>query len=280
MQRKWVLIIAAVLGLMAVFLTNVYIQQRDTAPDVRYKQVLVAAKDIAKGTTIDYNMLAFKPIPVNFVEPGALSLRESAVGKAAMVTIMAGEQILNSKLAAPGTGLTLAVKTPPGKRATTITLESASAVGGMVRPGDHVDILGVFSTPAITLTLFQNVIVLAVGSQMVPGEMQDRRAAAQASSARSSASVTLALSPQQVQVLTVAMQHGKIRMTLRPHMETEQALPEIDLSNLSAAFDFNSLLQLYIARPQLPVAKAGPEVEIIRGLNKEITTVPTAKKGK
>ena len=81
--------------------------------------------------------------------------------------------------------------------------------------------------------------------------------------------VTLALSPQEVQILAVAMEQGKIRLTLRPRMEEEEPLPAVDLSNLPSAIDFNTLLQFYIRR-----APPGPSVEVIRGLKKEITPLP------
>lgn len=270
MERKWAIIIAAVLGLLAVFLTNIYFRQQETQVQVREAQVLVAAKDISRGATIDYDMLAFKMMPLNFIQPGALTSKESAVGKTALATIMAGEQILVTKLAAPGAGLTLAGKTPPGKRAVTISLEAASAVGGMIRPADHVDVLAIFSAPAITLTLFQDVLVLAVGQEMVPTEeKKERTRAGQEATSTARMTVTLALTPQQVQILTVAMEQGKIRLTLRPRMETGKALPTVDLSNLPPAIDLNTLLQFYIRRPE-----AAPSVEVIRGLKKEVTPMP------
>ncbi len=274
MQKKWALIVAVVLGLLAVFLTNVYLEQKGAKPPVKEAQVLIASKDISKGAAIEYDMLASKVIPVNFVQPGALTSRESAVGKTVLATIMAGEQILRTKLAT-GTSLTLAVKTPPGKRAVTISLESASSVGGMVSPADHVDVLAIFTTPAVTLTLFQDVLVLAVGQQMVPEEAERKRRDEKAPAPSAKGTVTLALTPQEVQVLTVAMQHGNIRLTLRPRMETGKALPTVDLSNLPPAIDLNTILQLYIRRPE---AQMGPQVEVIRGLKKEVTPVPTKKK--
>lgn len=273
MKRKWAIVVAAALGLLAVFLTNLYLQQREA--ELRPKKgkegrVLVAARDISKGVTIDYEMLSFKAMPVKFIEPKALRAKESAVGKTALLTIMAGEQILPSKLVAPGRGLTLAAKTPPGKRAFTISLDAAALVGGMVKPGDHVDILTIFTAPAITLTLFQDILVLAVGQEMVP--TQERGAREKASSAARS-TVTLALTPQEVQVLTVAMQHGRIRLTLRPRMETGKVLPPVDLSNLPAAIDLNTLLQLYIRRHE-----AAPTVEVIRGLKKEVMPLPPKRR--
>lgn len=269
MEQKWRIIVAAVLGVLAVTLAYVYWQQREARLRVEEVAVLVAAKDITKGGVIDYDMLAFQRVPVNFVQPGALGSRESAVGKTAEANMMAGEQILSTKLAAPGSGLTLAGKTPPGKRAATITLETASAVGGMARPGDHVDVLAVFSTPAMTITLFQDVLVLAVGQRMVPAAQERGRRGEEAPAPTSRETVTLALSPQEVQILTVAMEQGKIRLTLRPRMEEEEPLPTVDLSNLPLAIDFNTLLQFYIRR-----APPAPSVEVIRGLEKELAPLP------
>ena len=272
MQRKWAIIVAAVCGILAVFLTNAYFQEREARLRVKETRVLVAARPISRGTTIDYDMLAFKTMPVTFIEPGVLKSAESAVGKAAAVSIGAGEQILESKLIAPETGLTLAVKTPPRKRAFTISLEAAPAVGGMARPGDHVDVLAIFTAPQLTLTLFQNVLVLAVGQEMVPTEEERvRRRQRDEAAPRRGGTITFALTPQEVQILTVAMQHGKIQLTLRPRMERAEALPRVDLSNLPLAVDLNTLLQFYIRPSKI---KPVPTVEIIRGLEKEITPIP------
>lgn len=268
MERKWAIIIAVAMGLLAVVLVNVYLK-RQRPPLAEEAQVLVAAKDISKGAVIEYDMLAFKRMPVNFVQPGALGSKESAVGKTALATIMAGEQVLVTKLAARGTGLTLAGKTPPGKRAVTIGLEASSAVGGMISPGDHIDALAIFTNPAVTITLFQDILVLAVGKEMVPKETGKRGRGEETVSTTRKETITLALSPQEVQVLTVAVEQGKIRLTLRPRMEKGEAIPAVDLSNLPSAIDLGTLLQLYIRRPQM-----APSVEIIRGLEKEATSVP------
>ena len=268
LERKWTIIIAIVLGLLAVVLTNVYFRQKEAQLRMATKPVLVAAKQISKGAVIDYNMLAFKVMPVKFTQPGALRARELAVGKTTLVPIMPGEQILATKLAAPGTGLTLAGKTPPGKRAFTITFDPAAAVGGMVRPGDHVDVLASFSKQQIMLTLFQNVLVLAVGQQMVP--TAEAKGLGRRTGTPQKSTITFALTPQEVQILTVAMEHGKIQLTLRPPMESEKALPSVDLSNLPSTIDLNTLFQFYIRRPKVEI----PTVEVIRGLNKEIMTFP------
>lgn len=271
MERKWAIIVAAALGLLAVFLTNIYFREKEQRFRVEEAPVLVAARDISKGAVIDYDMLAFKSMPVKFVQPGALGSKESAVGKTALVTIVAGEQVLATKLAHPRAGLTLAGKTPPGNRAVTIGLETSSAVGGMIRPGDHVDVLAIFTTPPLIITLFQNVLILAVDQQMVP-EPEGRKRDERAPAPTARLTITFALTPQEVQILTVAMENGKIRLTLRPQMEADKVLPAVDLTNLPPMVDYNTLLQLYYPRT---TEKPVPSVEVIRGLKKEWTPIPT-----
>ncbi|MFC1699603.1 Flp pilus assembly protein CpaB [Candidatus Omnitrophota bacterium] len=272
-ERKWTIIAAAILGVLAVILTNFYFSQRESQFNLESRPVLVAAREIPGGTTIDYSMLALKPVPTRFIQPGALKAREMAVGKTALATIMSGEQVLQTKLAAPGRGLTLSGKTPPGKRAMTITLETADyAAGGMVKPGDHVDILAAFKKPRMTLTLFQDILILAVGSQMVAEQPKD--AAGKSTPTRSrKMTVTLALSPQEVQIISVAQENGSLRLTLRPQMEKGEVMPSPDLSNLPTVVDLNTLLSFYIKRPTTEVQ----HVEVIRGLEKEMTPLPARK---
>ncbi|MFH1046554.1 MAG: Flp pilus assembly protein CpaB [Candidatus Omnitrophota bacterium] len=269
MNRKLAIIIAIVMGLSAVVLTNIYFQQKEAAikPEEEVP-VVIAARDIIKGEPIDHKMLAFRPVPRNFIQPGALIAKEAAVGKTAAATIVAGEQVLISKLLTPERGLTLSGKTPPGKRAVTISLDATATVGGMVRPGDHVDVLASFSNPGIIMTLFQDILVLAVGQTMVADEESKEQAA---SSGRRD-SITMALTPQEVQILSVATDYGKIRLTLRPRMEDKKALPSVDLSQLPPVVDLNTLLRLYIRGPEEQVKV--PSVEIIRGMKKEMIPLP------
>lgn len=140
----------------------------------------------------------------------------------------------------------------------------------MIKPGDHIDVIATFDAPAITITLFQDVLILAVGQEMVHSAISGRSGGA----AAGKTDVTLALSPQEVQILTVAMKAGQIIMTLRPQMERGEAVASVNLSNLPPVIDFNTLLQLYIRRPP---TKPQINVEVIRGLEKEFTPIPEGK---
>lgn len=123
------------------------------------------------------------------------------------------------------------LRTPPGKRALTINIKSLLAVGGLLNPGDFVDILGHLSLPSgdrsskkggqkeekITTVLFQNIQVLAVGTNynpigvVPPYELQQKA---------STLNVTLAVSPEEAGLLTFAEAHGDLQLSLRSPAET------------------------------------------------------------
>jgi len=114
------------------------------------------------------------------------------------------------------------LKTPPGKRAITILIDSLSAVGGLIGAGDYVDIISHLGLPrsekdysekqkAITV-LFQNIQVLAVGTDFREvGEIPAYQTQQQARKLN----VTLAVSPEEATLLTFAQEKGKLQLILR-----------------------------------------------------------------
>ena len=118
--------------------------------------------------------------------------------------------------------------TPPGKRAMTIMIDSLSAVGGLINPGDYVDILADLEVPhpqdpqerpkELTSVLFQNVQVLAVnsnfkpvGSALIYQQQQKSR----------SLNVTLAVAPEEAGLITFSQKYGKLKLALRSPAEKD-----------------------------------------------------------
>ncbi len=248
-----ILIISGIMGLGVVILIPIYLQQEvkrrvaalaSVQPAVEEGYVLQAIRDIPRGQTVDKGALALRKIPVNFIQPGAVNSGEQVVGKMALVDILNGEQITASKLSTPESfkGLattSLSMITPPGKRAVTIPMDPMMAAAGMVRPGDYVDILADFPLPQemggtqanqiVTVTLFQNILVLAVGNQLreaaLPSARQARGGEAPAP-AQSAQTITFALAPQEAALMNYAYQQGKLKLILRPPLDTQtQPLP-------------------------------------------------------
>ncbi|MDD3155524.1 MAG: Flp pilus assembly protein CpaB [Victivallaceae bacterium] len=115
-----------------------------------------------------------------------------------------------------------------GYRAVSIPVDPVSAVGNLVRPNDNVDVVGTFRFPdlrgdtaldTVTMTILQNVRVLAVGGRW--GAYSSAAADSGDGSVRTSYStVTLMLLPHEVEMVVFAAQKGRLSLSLRNFEET------------------------------------------------------------
>ena len=297
MQRqKIIIIIGVLLALMAVFMTKAYIdQQRNQVIDEAKKKiasiekniaknevkVLVANKDIARGAAITAENTEISIIPEQYRQPQAVSA-DRAIGMVAVVPISKGEQLSLNKLAQPRQLGGLAEGTPVGKRAITIAVDNISSVGGLVKPGDYVDVMALVPVPVqapdgkqvnqmAVMPLFQNVLVLAVGQDIGAITSASGKKEAEKRSDNSPL-ITLALQPQDANLIAFVQEQGKLRLTLRSPADSQMQATQ------PASWD---TLFRYLMPPKQEVpepetkAPATDYVEIYRGLNKE--RVPLSK---
>lgn len=140
---------------------------------------------------------------------------------------MAGEQILSHHLLNQSGLSGLTATLPPGMRALTIGVNEVVGVGGFVKPGDTVDILGTFEdrsgNEAYTKTVLQDVEVLAIEQDM---EVKDD------TTAKVATNVTLSLSLQDAERLTLAEETGRLRLALRPMLDSTKDVKGVSLSQL------------------------------------------------
>lgn len=296
MRKKIPLILGILFALIALVLIKIYTgQQREQVmgeagkriKEIQENQtaVLVARQEIPKGGTVGKDSIDVRIVPKQFVQPQAVTSLDRVAGMVAMLPIAKGEQITLSKLSSSKAesfegGGALAMTTPIGKRAITISLDPVSAVGGMLLPGNYVDISVMLDIPVAMpdgkqgkqpaiIPLLQNVLVLAVGQQTsVPQQQpQDSRYSKKEEKKESSPSITLALAPQEANILAFAQEHGKIRLSLRSPSDAR-------IEKVSPA-SWDTLLQ-YVYPPEAKEqvkhkeeSDTGPYIEIYRGLNKE-----------
>ncbi|NLK83309.1 MAG: Flp pilus assembly protein CpaB [Lentisphaerae bacterium] len=106
-------------------------------------------------------------------------------------------------------------------RAISISVDSVSAVTNLIKPGDNVDIIGTFRFPemrgdnnldTLTLTILQNVKILATGSNWNVNSSEETRSGY--------STVTLELSPKEVEMIIFASQKGKLSLSLRNFEES------------------------------------------------------------
>lgn len=284
-QRLMLGIFALVLAALAVVMANRWMtEQRRVLEAERQRlqvdyqapvEVLVAAKDIAEGVTLDAVQVQVASVPEKFLQPYAARRANDVLGLVTMAPIAAGEQMLLNKVRRPETaptGATLSSLVPQGKRAVTIGVDSLTGVGGFVRPGDAVDMLWTVQLPgeggqgpqAVTLTLFQNVPVMAVGEQLA-----GRRASAARSDQRETSTITLALTPQETSFLLFAREQGRVQLSLRSRAE-EAAQVAVLPANVGT---LNAFLSTQPGVPVEPPSKAPRSVEVYKGLKRDIVFV-------
>jgi len=293
-QKRLPLIIAIACGIWAILLLNSYLKRRESEIWERIKQaqgqaqpaqppaqmavVLVAGKDIPAQVPITPGDLLIKEIPVEYIQPGAVTSLDEVMGQIASLPIATGEQILKSKLLPPGKiGKSLSEITPPGKRAVNVSVDNMASIANLIQPGDYVDVLALITMPETAggaksseprlISLFQNVEVLAVGGEFTPASEAAKKEQAKATSA--TAGVTFALSPQEAVLLSFVQEHGKIKLALRSSDDTQKEAIK--------PADWDTLFQyLYPSKEGSGQPGQRPVVEVYRGLNKEL--VPLTEK--
>ena len=116
----------------------------------------------------------------------------------------------------------LPAQTRSGWRAVSIPVSSVTSVSGLIRPNNFVDVIGTFHFPdakgdssldTVTMTILQRVKVLATGADI--GYAQQNGAQSNASVGRSYSTVTLELTPKEVEMIIFAQQKGSLTLTLR-----------------------------------------------------------------
>ncbi len=157
-------ILAAICGVSATVGVNLLNKQKP----VQLTGIVVARMKIDQGTKITKDMVQVKEWPANLLPPEAVTNSDQAVGMYATSAIIKDEPLLKPKLketfgriVIPEGFLGVAIETP----------NEASAVGGLLVPGNRVDVIltitqrhEVLGGP-MTLTLLENIEVLAVGQQ-------------------------------------------------------------------------------------------------------------------
>ncbi len=112
-----------------------------------------------------------------------------------------------------------------GYRAVSVPVDATSSVTNLIQPQDNVDVIGTFRFPdlkgdsskdTITMTILQNVKVLAVGRRYGVSSADP-----QGNTRNSYNTVTLMLLPREVEMVVFASQKGRLSLSLRNYSETE-----------------------------------------------------------
>jgi pilus assembly protein CpaB len=140
------IVIAVVLGLLAVVFTTLYVTnyRKHVQQGQNSVGVLVASTDIPSGTTgaaiVSGHMLKQVTVPRTALTPGAISSPDQIVRLVTTDQIMAGEQVSTRRFGNSGE-LGVRAQLKGTMRAIQIAASSNQVLAGTLRAGDHVDLV-------------------------------------------------------------------------------------------------------------------------------------------
>jgi pilus assembly protein CpaB len=205
------MVAAGVVGLLAMFTVHHYIAVRTQVAVKPMSHLVIATADMSIGSIVTPTQVKAVSWPSDLVPPKALANLSDVEGRVLNESVSKGEPILMTKLAPKGTSAGLAAMLQEGKRALSVRVDDVSGVAGFVHPGDHVDVLMDLAMPGakdehFSKTILQNVVVLSAGQTWE--QVRDEKP-------KVVNTVTLVLTTEEAEVLNLASNQGKIRLTLR-----------------------------------------------------------------
>jgi len=284
MDRRFLTVLGVSL-LFALLVSTVFYQitrrLRKAPPKPRQEtaDIVVAATVLPVGVTIQPPNVRVAKVPRDQFPKGAFRKPEEVIGRPVISMILAEEPVLEGRLAERGSGLGLSPVIPAGMRAVSVKVNEVVGVAGFVLPGMRVDVLATVKPPgeagARTSTILQNILVLSAGQHIQP----DARG-----QPINVPVVTLLVTPDQAEVLTLAGSEGKIQLVLRN--AADQALAKPPGHQVSELYGASKRLERPV-RPTTPkppppataqVAVIAPpprpdQVVVIRGTKKTLEPI-------
>jgi pilus assembly protein CpaB len=171
--------------------------------------VVAAQQSMEAGEQLKPGTLRLVEWPVAL--PGSFAKTDDVAGRIVLFPLAKDQPILASYLAPVGVGVGLTAKIPSGMRAISVRSDEVVGVAGFLLPGTHVDVLLTYRTDKSpdprTVTVLQDVVVLAAGQQIHPDPEGKPTSVNNV--------VTLLLKPEDSEKLVLATSLGAIHFVLR-----------------------------------------------------------------
>ena len=219
MRSKSIVLLALALGcgLVASIGISQVMERRNQASTTpgETEAIFVALQDINPNDPITAQNVKIEEWPKSKVQAGAITRIEEYENKRARQKIFLGEPILAGKIIDANELNTASGKIPKGYRVVAVRVDAVSGGANLILPGDRVDVIvflnknssqGIEETK--TQTILQDIKVFAVDTvfQRNPGEEEPAIAAK---------TISLLVTPDQAENVTLASELGTIRFVLR-----------------------------------------------------------------
>ncbi|HSH76397.1 MAG TPA: Flp pilus assembly protein CpaB [Longimicrobiales bacterium] len=216
----WMLLAASASGLLAGYVALVYVSQEPAPLEAAApsRTIVVAARDLPAGAIVLREDVETIDWPGSATPQGFATQPGEVVGRGLIVEVRENEPLLAWKLAEKEAGGGLTITIPEGMRAVSVEVDEVVGVAGFVLPGTRVDVLatvmpGTDRRQTTTRIILQNVRAVAADQryqQDIDGEPQYVTV------------VTLLVTPEQAEALTLAATEGRIQLALRNTLDSEE----------------------------------------------------------
>ncbi len=267
-----VLLFALVCGGGLAYATRSYMQNVPVKTvSMPTRPVVVASSNLALGSELRRDDVAVVDWPASAVPEGSFDDLSTVVGRGLIASVVKNEPILPGKLASKEAGSGLPPIIPTGQRAVSVRVNEVIGVAGYVLPGTHVDVVATAnpsnrSEDVTSKVVLSNVEVLTAGTRLEQNGDEGKPVQVTV--------VTLLVTPEEAERLTLASTEGKIQLALRNPLDS--ATPVTQGIRQSALVGSAPMPRAAAPRRSSPAAKGTqaapapiapppPTVEIIRG---------------
>jgi pilus assembly protein CpaB len=186
---------------------------------------LVATHDIPARAAATSDLFTIERRTASQVDSDAMSDPKALAGNYTLVSIPAGSIATTSNISR-ASAETLPAELPLGMRAVSISIDNVKGVAGLITPGDRVDVIAVPPRNGDEMprgyAILRGALVLAMGTDV---QTTTAQGASLLNGPPNLSTVTLALTPAQVDLLAGADMTTALRLALRNPKESIGSLP-------------------------------------------------------
>jgi pilus assembly protein CpaB len=178
--------------------------------EVATKFVVVAAENLPLGTRLEKAQVKLVGWPAATPVEGSFASVDDIVGRGVIQPVQANELLTENKLAPKEAGAGLSPTIPPGMRALSVKVNDVIGVAGFTVPGARVDVVVVVKERdnSMARVVVSNLQVLTAGTRYDIEQAKDGKP-------MPSNVVTLLVTPDQAERITLAQINGSITLVLR-----------------------------------------------------------------
>ena len=185
--------------------------------EVRSLHQVVVVEDMAMGALITKDHVKLVAWPASSPVANGFTEIEQVVNRGLVSSVVANEPLTESKLAPLEAGAGLPPSIPEGMRALSVRVNEIVGVAGFVVPGTHVDLMVTMKASesnreSMTRVVLSDVQVLTAGTRYDQEKARDGQPIP-------TSVVTLLLTPEDAEKVTLAQSEGAIMLTLRNPMD-------------------------------------------------------------